>query len=369
MPGWFDYRFYLLIYFIFYISVSFYFIENREKPILNWIKPDLDVFRERAQNIAKGKIPILDFSLVDYPVAFGALLAILAPFSYDIVAFSQAFAIITSVLFTATSYLLLKILQLLKIDSKRILFFVFSPTLMMFNWARFDIIPTFSLILAIYLFLRNRNRLAGVFAGVGMLFKVYPAMFVGADFLGKRKFFFIAVITYAIVNLPFLLINYENSISPYTYFLSRGANPDSFFWILQDRLGVNQTNLVFISLAILVVSLLFLKLRGKILETTIALIVILLATSKVFSPQWVIWLTSLLILTKIDLRYILLLDFANVLVFPFSYAAFPAFDLFIILRHFLLYLTLYKLNILNPNIKENLISLKNAIFRTKGFHL
>ncbi len=358
----FRYEALLIVYFIFYLSVSILFVQNMEKPTLNWIAPDLNVFLSEAKKISGGEIPVINFTLADYPIGFGMLLSILSPFSQNLNSFAYAFAGMMSIFLFADSLLLLEIMKMLRLDKKRILFFLFSPTVLLFTWARFDMIPIFFLLLSLYAFFKNKNRVSGFLSGVGGLFKFFPLTLAAADFLNKRKIFVVALLAFILIQVPFLLINFSNAIDSYKFNLTRGFNPDSLSWILQNRLHLTQTEIGYLSVVILILSVLFIKLRGNILLTTIALIFITLWISRVFSPQYVAWVVPLLILTGIDLRYIVLLDFANVLVFPFSYPSFPAFDTFIILRSALMLLILYRLNMLTFDFRKNLLSLKDSIF-------
>ena len=365
----FDSKFFLIIYFIFFFSLSIIFVRYREAWPLNWIEPDLNIFQNLSKMINQGKLPIANFSIDVYPVAFALILAILSPISQNLSLFIYAFSLIMAVFVVATAFLLLKILELLRLEKKRIIFFLLSPTLLIFNWVRFDIIPVFFLVLALYELLKNKNKFAGFFAGIGILFKMFPAFLVAADFLRERKFFLIALLIFTLINVPFLLLNFQNTIYPYTSFISRTANPDSFYGMLEGKFNMSQNFVTLLSISIAILYLLFVRFKGGVLETTIILTILFFVASKNFSPQWIIWLVPLLVLTKIDLRYILLLDVTNVLVFPFFYPFYPQFGLVIILRLVLMFIILYKLKLVNSNIKENLITLKNSIFHTKGLRL
>src|SRR3989344_1651030 len=289
-----SYRNLLIAYFFLFLALSSFFVENREKPVLNWIEPDLHVYQDLSNKISEGKIPILDFRLDAYPIALSVIVMLLSPVSRSFELFSLGFGLITAAFATATVFLLLKISDSLQVEKKRIIFFALSPTLLIFNWARFDIIPVFFLLLSLYAFLRSRNRLAGIFSAVGALFKMFPLSLAAADFLSSRKFFLTAILLFLLINAPFFLLNYDNAVYSFFFSVSRDANPDSLFGLLQSRFSLNPTSLALISFAILIFSLLFVKLKARIVELTFALIVIVIATSIRFSPQWIVWMVPLL---------------------------------------------------------------------------
>lgn len=236
---------------------------------------------------------------------------------------------------------------------------------------QYDIFPAVLTLLAIYFFWRDRTALAWVFLALGTMTKIYPAVIAPiflVYYLRNREYRKISrgIISFAAVSLlillPFLITGPANLLSLYNYHAERGVQMESTyasFLELADKLGLAQASTQFAFgswnltggaatfladastplLVLLLLAVYWLIYRradthridiADIGAFSLLAIVITLITSKVLSPQYLIWLIPLLPLLTGKVRYWIWGIYAAVGVltyylFPISYFDLIAF--------------------------------------------
>jgi uncharacterized membrane protein len=182
------------------------------------------------------------------------------------------------------------------------------------NW---DLWAIAMMMLAIYWFDRKAEVASAVALGIAISTKFLPIfllipiaiIFFRQEKISKFfKYAVIAVTTFALINLPVALTTPVGWWRFYDLNLNRGSDWGSL-WYALSNLGLNLTHqnylsilLLMIGLSALTIFLLQLRTPPTLAHTAIFVMIIVMAVSKVYSPQYVLWLTPLAIIAMIDKR-------------------------------------------------------------------
>ena len=176
------------------------------------------------------------------------------------------------------------------------------------NW---DLWAIASMMLAIYWFDRKQYLASAVLLGVSIstkflpIFLLIPIVFIfWRDAKMKEAIKYLAI-TFGIwlaINLPFALTTPTGWWRFYKLNLDRGPDWGSF-WLALQQLGINLTNLNYLSVLLLLIALttiailLFeLKYTPSLASVAFFVIASVMLASKVYSPQYVLWLTPLAVI-------------------------------------------------------------------------
>ena len=182
------------------------------------------------------------------------------------------------------------------------------------NW---DLWAIAMMMLAIYWFDRKAEVASAVALGIAISTKFLPIfllipiaiIFFRQEKISKfLKYAVIAVATFALINLPVALTAPVGWWRFYDLNLNRGSDWGSL-WYSLSNLGLNLTHqnylsilLLMIGLSALTIFLLQLRTPPTLAHTAIFVMIIVMAVSKVYSPQYVLWLTPLAVIALIDRR-------------------------------------------------------------------
>ena len=182
------------------------------------------------------------------------------------------------------------------------------------NW---DLWAIISMMLSIYWFDRKKYKHSAVAIGVSISTKFLPVFLLLpiALILWRRnevkeliRYIAIAVLAFAAINLPVLLTTPEGWLRFYQLNLSRGSDWGSL-WYAFTALGINLANLNYLSILLLLaafaaITIYILELRTIPSLASLSFIVLasVMVASKVYSPQYVLWLTPLAVIALIDKR-------------------------------------------------------------------
>ena len=221
------------------------------------------------------------------------------------------------------------------------------PTILWHSMSRYDSIPTFFMLLSLFLFLEGRLRSSYFSMAIGALFKFFPAL-LGLIYLKngyqlKRPFrYYVELVlipasTVFILVLPLLVMNPMVLPWLFGFIGSFGWNWESV-WGPIDQL----VRPVFPSLAIffidqvwmrvifvvacLSVMVLSLKSRLEIVNGLAYSILAWLQTQWFFSPQYIMWISPLLLILSFSNRFVVLYILIQIVMFfeqpaPFHYLA------------------------------------------------
>lgn len=236
--------------------------------------------------------------------------------SYESFLTANALLIIPTLLMMV--HLILKIARIYSIDTKKILpFLILSPSLFVYSNINYDLFPTFLVILATYLVMKQKYAFSFASLALGTSIKFYPIFLVpifimfmineNVKIKQLIKSLFSFLVIFLVINLPFMIYNLQFWIHPYLY---QSANPEkndpttiSYYLFNQTTLGLLQDYFVFL---LLLVSyfICWRFLISKTLDKNFLLILLLTCFSLVFgnhvyTPQYFLWFMPFVALTQI----------------------------------------------------------------------
>jgi len=217
----------------------------------------------------------------------------------------------------------------------RALWFVLSPTLLVYGLVNWDLLAVALATAAVPALLLRRDVLAGVLLGLGASAKFYPAMLV-VPFIAQRlqdrepdraiRLGWAAAGSWLVVNLPFFIASPSSWFTFFRFNTERCADFDSLWaisWRAWNGGSCPWTGLVNVASSVTFVALFaltwFLKARRwpdfPRWTLIFPLVVAFLLTNKVYSPQYGLWLVPLFALALPDLRAFVAFSVADVGVF------------------------------------------------------
>jgi uncharacterized membrane protein len=182
------------------------------------------------------------------------------------------------------------------------------------NW---DLWAIISMLVAIYWFDRKKLDLSALALGISIstkfmpIFLLFPILFIFLrrnQLRGSIRYLVITCFTFAAINLPVYLTTPEGWLRFYQLNLSRGSDWGSL-WHALTALGVNLPSLNYLSILFLLIgfaaiSIYIFELRNTPSLASLSFIVLatVMCASKVYSPQYVLWLAPLAVIALIDKR-------------------------------------------------------------------
>jgi uncharacterized membrane protein len=337
--------------------------------IAQWHALDLSIYYQDSLQLLRGRMPYRDFAL-EYP-PFALLpftLPRLATFGLriDFIGYVLLFLIQNALFSTLIALAIAHIrgprAAWLPLAIYALLVAVTAPLL---PW-RYDLFPALLTMLALLCLLRQRPGWAGIWLGLGIAAKLYPAVLLlifGAYYLaGKNRPALLRLAlgsagALAATLLPFILIAPEPLLSFIRYHQLRGLQVESLpagVIVLGHALGVTPAKLEFNYGALHLASpaagavlgwlpLIFAVVFGTVLASclarfwqeqaadgqirdeslvaySVAALLAFIITNKVFSPQYIIWLLPFAPLLRLRQASVLVVVFAITIgLFPFNY--------------------------------------------------
>ena len=182
------------------------------------------------------------------------------------------------------------------------------------NWDLWAIVTTLA---AIYLFDRREEKLSAVILGLSIATKFFPIVLLLPIFIiylrrseikSALHYVGLALGTFIAINIPFALTTPSGWWRFYDLNLNRDADWGSI-WYALSIFGINLTNINYLSILTFLIGIsvviIFLLQTREVLtlaESSIFIFIVLMTVSKVYSPQYVLWLTPLVLLAIRDKR-------------------------------------------------------------------
>lgn len=244
---------------------------------------------------------------VEYPVVTGLVMWLLAKLTM-----SQSPAIyfyINAVFITAIFISLAFLLRKMKPELSYL--FIFAPAVIASLFINWDMWAIISMVIAISFFEEKKFNFSAVALGISVATKFMPIFLLlpVALIFWKRKeirlalrYLLLFTITVLVINLPIALTTPTGWWRFYELNLNRGADWGSI-WHSLSSLGIGLTNINYLSTLLLLagftaVVIYFLEIQNTAILTQLSFVVLALvmSVSKVYSPQYVLWLTPLAVL-------------------------------------------------------------------------
>ena len=182
------------------------------------------------------------------------------------------------------------------------------------NW---DLWAIATMMVAIYLFDREKILLSAALLGISISTKFLPIFLlipIALIFFRQEKiqnflkYLAVVIATFVAINAPVFLTTPDGWWRFYSLNLNRGSDWGSL-WYALSNLGLEFTHQNYLSVLLLLVGttalviyLLQLRTPPTLAHTAVFIFIIVMAVSKVYSPQYVLWLTPLAIIAIIDKR-------------------------------------------------------------------
>ena len=248
---------------------------------------------------------------VEYPALTGLIMWLISflvtptPTVYvDYYRITAAFQI---VLLAISAYLIFKLA-----GKKCGFYFILAPAVLYSLNMNWDIWAIAAMLLSIYLFEKKRFQLSAILLAVSIATKFFPIVLmlpILIIFLRNKqlKLFITYALTttaaWVVINLPFVLINYEGWAYFYKFSAERGLGSASFFEItsiILPSITFSPIHFYILNiLALLVVTTYFIKLKSvpTLAATSFFVMFGFILFNKQYSMQYVIWLSALAVLT------------------------------------------------------------------------
>jgi uncharacterized membrane protein len=186
-----------------------------------------------------------------------------------------------------------------------------APAMIASLYINWDLWAIATMMLAIYWFDRKQYLHSALIMGVSISTKFLPVfLLIPIAFILWRdakvrelvKYVAVVALTWIAINAPFALTTPTGWWRFYKLNLERGADWGSI-WLALQQLGVSLTNLNYLSILLLLIALttvaiLLFELKYTPTLASVAFIVLasVMLASKVYSPQYVLWLTPLAVI-------------------------------------------------------------------------
>ena len=281
-----------------------------------------ELFRNRG--MAAGVFPILGSgSQFEYPVLIGVIAGVtawLVP-GGDANARALAYFDINAVLLAAVAMVMVVVIA--RMPGRRpwdAAMLALAPGIVLAGTINWDLWAACLLALGMYFFARQRPVAAGVMIGLATATKLYPLLVLGAILLlavrtGKWRPLLVtggsAVASWLVVNLPFAAANTSGWAYFFQYSADRGAGYSSAWFaynLVAARVGwpglgaeaVSVLSAGFFVLACAGIAAVALTAprRPRLAQLSFLIVAAFILTSKVYSPQYVVWLIPLLALAR-----------------------------------------------------------------------
>ena len=278
---------------------------------------------------------------VEYPALTGLIMWLLSflvsPSDTAIYDYYRITAGIQIVLFAICAYLIYKLA-----GKKYAYYFALAPAVLYSLNRNWDIWAIVAMLFAILLFERKKYILSAILLSVAIATKFFPIVLmlpIMIIFLRNRqistfiKYGLTTLITWILINLPFVLVDLEGWAYFYKFSAERGLGSASFYEIVNIFIpGIKFSSIHFYILNILVfllVTAFLMKLKTipTLAESSFFVMFAFILFNKQYSMQYVIWLTSLAVITlayiskrnRDSLIYIFIIWQAFELAFQYSF--------------------------------------------------
>lgn len=303
---------------------------------------DLRVYYFRGKWFPEGSRPYVDVTS-EYPQIATYLFGVIHFFSRNAPRAGvgrELYFHTFSLVMIGLAYLSFVMVSLMRDTRKWMALLLFLPGPLYFTLYRFDVLPSFICLLAIFLIRKRYYSFAAILLGIATLTKWYAILLLPPLVIYiwtiERRIPLISLLAYTVtcilIVMPTIISGGIDALfGPYQYHALRGIEtaslPGYLSVFIDDLLPVKVLINLFLILAIAPsAASLFFKIDSYEMFENWALLVIgsFILFSRIFSPQWIVWILPLLILRAESFFDFILIVAYGILV----YVGFPiAYDL------------------------------------------
>lgn len=250
-------------------------------------------------------------------------------------------AVILGAFAVATTYLLYLILKTPRIHtaegkpqkssfSRLWYFWILAPSFLFYGTVNYDLPVIFLIVLAVYLFSREKYYYSVFWLAVGMVAKVFP-VFLLPVFIWKApsrlriRLVALFALVVIVLNLPYALSDFHAWIYPYLWQISSnittGPSQGTYWWLIYPFTG-KLTGWISLGLFGFLYFLIYRKLKeAPFFDLCLAVILIFLLTDRIYSPQYNLYLLPFLVIALygINKKIFYVLEVPNLLVVLFCF--------------------------------------------------
>jgi uncharacterized membrane protein len=209
---------------------------------------------------------------------------------------------------------------LFRLSRYRALLWALAPALAFYAFHNWDLLVVAAAVVGLWLWSRGTPLWAAVAFGVGASFKMYPIFFLAPlalDALRRAgskealRLLGAGVGTFALINLPFVIANFDGWLATYSFHSQRGPNFETIWYFGRPSWGPSRINLVSALLtAAFFLGILaygWIRSRGEkgypVLQTSAGLLAAFMLWNKVHSPQYTLWLLPFFALLVVNVGW------------------------------------------------------------------
>ena len=258
---------------------------------------DIAPFFEKA---LEPGLPYID-KLVEYPVITGMFIQAMGSLGRTFDGYYIGSAMVLTLLTGVSSCFLLKMAHE---DTHRpvLSFWALAPSMFLFSVYNWDMLTLFFVVLALYALRSQCYYRVSAFLALGFSSKFYPIIYMLPLLIltpltrrGKLVVVLVFLLVAAAVNVPFMIAHYQGWFYFFSFNAARMPNVDSLWNVLAvvipSLLDVHTIN--GISLVLFLLGSLWLcgiLRKGEVEAGFFGVTLLFLLVSKVFSPQYLLWL-------------------------------------------------------------------------------
>ncbi len=305
---------------------------------------DRGIYAEHGKWLQDGEVPYRDMfsEYPQIPTYLFALPYFIVPSTAGELASYYLYSTLFSFLMLAFLFGTIVLLYKMLPERKWLAFLILLPASLYFTYNRFDILPAFLCLISLLLLEQRRWVWSAIVLGIATLTKWYPLLllpvFLSYDYSTRRRLnwrMFLAFgLTCLIIIVPTLLTGGLGALLvPYRFHAGRGVDIPSLTGLVSFALGcwlhVPPSGSWWLGIfAVLQVSIvpfcLFDRIDtlDKVLHWCILILAPFVLFSRIYSPQWLLWLMPMLILaarTSKDIAGIIFYDVTTYLAFPVTW--------------------------------------------------
>jgi len=263
------------------------------------------------RSFGKGQWAYSGDQVVEYPALQGFVMWATAQITHSPIGYFRLNAIILALLFVAT------VLIFHRIRPEYSYLYALAPTGVVALYINWDLWAIATMLLAIYWFDRKADLASALALGVSIATKFFPIILLLpiAIILWRRhelsrlvRYAAISIGSFVLINIPFALTTPEGWWRFFQLNLDRQADWGSL-WYALSVFHVNLTHINYLSIltlliGVLVIAIFMLQTKTPITlaHSAIYIFILVMAVSKVYSPQYVLWLTPLALFALMDAR-------------------------------------------------------------------
>ncbi len=247
---------------------------------------------------------------VEYPALTGLIMWLLSFFvSPSNTAPTEYYRITAGfqiVLFMTSAYLIYKL-----VGKKYAYYFILAPAVLYSLNRNWDIWAIVAMLLSIYLFEKKKFQLSAFLLAISIATKFFPIVLmlpIMIIFLRNKqilifiKYSLTTLVSWLIINLPFVLINFDGWAYFYKFSAERGLGSASFYEITSILIPAAKFNSVHFYIlnliTVIIVTYFFIKLKSvpNLAATSFFVMFGFILFNKQYSMQYVIWLSALAVI-------------------------------------------------------------------------